>query len=221
MYGVEVTNIVLAPIGGLATLEATAMRPRDEAMIALAGPLANFVVGFVLGICILAGSAFHVVNTEEMFRRSAHDPSLALLVSYLALANLALAVFNLLPVFPLDGGLILRALLSRRMSYAAATHRAAIVGRSIGAGLTAVGFTMVVIGMPIYGGTVAFVAVMLYGGATYEDRAVQRNAVLRATTVGEVLRADIQTVAPNDSLSAGLASIIKGRVVPVVVGDQP
>ena len=221
VYGVEVTNIVLLPIGGLATLEATAMRPRDEAMIALAGPLANLGITVVLGLMLTLGSMFHLMDANELFRRSTQDPSLPSLIAYLALANLTLAVFNLLPAFPLDGGLILRALLGRRMSYAAATHRAAIVGRSMGAGSITVGITMVLIGMPIYGGTVVLVAVMLYAGATYEDRVVQQNAALRATTVGEVLRVNIQTVAPNDSLSVALSSVIKGRVVPVVVGDQP
>lgn len=220
-FGVEVTNIVLLPIGGLATLEATAMRPRDEAMIAVAGPLANLAVGAVLGIAALLVASLHLVDINELLLKSVHSPSLSLLLVYLGMANLALALFNLLPVFPLDGGLILRALLSRRMSYAAATHRAAIVGRSIGAGLIAIGVTMILIGMPIYGGTTVLVAVMLYGGATYEDRVVQQNAALRTTTVGDVLRTDIHTVAPNESLSSALAKVIKGRVVLVVVGEQP
>ncbi len=218
--GIRVRYIVLLPIGGLASLDSGAIRPRDEARIALVGPLANLALGLILSGVVLGAGLSTGLDVTSLAVKSLQRPSMLGLLTYLAASNLMLAIFNLLPAFPLDGGRALRAMLGTRMSYEEATHRAAIIGRSFGAGLGAMGFTLMMIGSLPYGVSLVVMALVLYGGATYEDRAVHRHTALQAWTVGQILQTAAQTVAPNEPLSVAMNSITRGRVVPVVVGEQ-
>ena len=217
--GIEVEYIILLPIGGLTSLDTSAVSPRNEARIALAGPLANLGLAAILGGFVGVAALQNQVRVTSLAVRALQHPSLLGLLTYLTMANLMLALFNLLPAFPLDGGRILRATLALRMPYEAATHRAAIAGRAFGAGLCAIGVTLAAIGMFTYGSVLIIVALALYGGATYEDRVVRRHTALNAWTVEHVLHAAAQTVGPNQPLSLALASLARGQVVPVVVGD--
>lgn len=112
-YGVQTQRIMLTPLGGVAQLESMPRDAKAEFWIALAGPLVSFA---------LAGIAWTL---------SASFPLLALL----AYINLALGVFNLLPVFPSDGGRILRAWLSSRMGFSSGTQLAVRIGQVLAVGL--------------------------------------------------------------------------------------
>ncbi len=109
--GVKVRSITLLPLGGMALTESLPRRPRDELLIALAGPAVNF---------LLAGFFF----TARASGALGGD-----FVDYILAANLMLGGFNLVPAFPLDGGRVLRAMLSGKMPFEAATARAVFVGR--------------------------------------------------------------------------------------------
>lgn len=214
---IDVQEIVLLPIGGLTNLDLFAIEPEDEIRIALAGPLANLGLGLLFGGILAAAAIANGQSVRTLAWQSLQQPSMLGLTTYLAIANLVLALFNLLPALPLDGGRALRAILSARMSLTDATHRAAIAGRSFGAGMAAVGFTILALGIVPYGLAMIMVAAALYGGATYEDRATRRHVLLDAWTVGQVFKPAIQTVSPNDPLDAVLDAVTKGLVVPVVV----
>jgi len=123
MFGVPTRQIILTPLGGMAQIEAGDMRPRDELLIALAGPAVSLGLGAVLLFTAgLLGSL-----------------SPAGFVGGLAWANLAIGLFNLVPAFPMDGGRVLRAGLAMRMEYFRATGIAAKVGRYAALGLAVVG----------------------------------------------------------------------------------
>ena len=110
-YGIGTRDITLLPIGGLARLNRMPTNPRHELWIALAGPAVNVAIAGVLGVWVsLFGGAF--------FGR-------------LMLINLALAAFNMLPAFPMDGGRVLRALLAQRMGRVPATDIAASIGKGL------------------------------------------------------------------------------------------
>jgi Zn-dependent protease len=128
-FGVRTSAITLFLFGGVATLETEPPTPRAEVLIALAGPAMS---------ALLAGFAFGALPLiERAATGDAAEPA-AMLIAYLALANGALAAFNLIPAFPMDGGRVLRAVLwQTRKSRAAATGAASI------AGLTIVGALMV------------------------------------------------------------------------------
>jgi Zn-dependent protease/CBS domain-containing protein len=218
--GVGVQYIVLLPIGGLASLDTASVKPRDEARIALVGPLMNLGLGVLFGAAVLGAALSNAEDVRALAFQSLQQPSLLGLLTYLSMANLMLAIFNLLPAFPLDGGRALRAFLSLRMPYEVATHHAAVAGRAFSIALAVIGVVQAAFGGPIGGLSLVVVATVLYGGATYEDRVTRRHAALHSWTVGQVVQAAVQTVSPSEPLSVALGSLAKGRVVPVVVGDQ-
>lgn len=156
--GIRVPRILLLPIGGMAEFERIPRRPADELFIAIAGPLVN-----VLIVALLLPFVTFPESWEE-------DPAwfgTNGFVLSLLIANAVMAVFNLLPVFPMDGGRVLRALLALRLPYLRATFLAATIAKVLAVGL---------IGLALWAGlwlaAVLFVFVIIVGEAEY--RTVRR-----------------------------------------------
>lgn len=120
-YGVHVPRILLMPIGGMAEFDRIPRRPASELLITLAGPAVNFVLAAILLPLVWK----ELWSPHPMVTRFS---GLDLTIN-LAVANLIMGVFNLLPVFPMDGGRILRALLATRLNYLRATWWASVVGK--------------------------------------------------------------------------------------------
>ena len=121
-YGIRTRDIVLLPIGGVARLESMPEQPSREIVVALAGPAVNVVIAGALFAWLAVSGTFEPLASLGLASGS--------LVERLMATNLGLAAFNLLPVFPLDGGRVLRALLATRLTYLAATQGAARVGQA-------------------------------------------------------------------------------------------
>ncbi len=119
-YGVQVPRILLMPIGGMAEFDRIPRRPSAELLITIAGPLVNFVL-----VAALLPLVWHDLWSEQAL--PLYGAKMTLI--QLAIGNLVMGTFNLLPVFPMDGGRILRALLARKMDYLVATRRAVIIGK--------------------------------------------------------------------------------------------
>ena len=127
-FGVATRDIVLLPIGGVARLERLPDRPRQELLVALAGPAVNLAVAALL------------VPLVALVRASAAPAGpLGDLLETLLAVNLALVAFNLIPAFPMDGGRVLRALLALRLSHVRATRIASFVGQGAALVLGAAG----------------------------------------------------------------------------------
>lgn len=120
-FGIRTLDITLLPIGGMARLERLPEKPYQELVVALAGPAVNFVIAAGLLPFVMLAALPTPETAGEMFRLGFAEQLLA--------ANLILAVFNLLPAFPMDGGRVLRSLLAMRMGHLRATEAAARVGR--------------------------------------------------------------------------------------------
>ena len=121
-YGIRTPEVTLWPIGGVASLERIPDNPREELVVAVAGPAVNVVIA---GLIILSlGMALDTAAMTEL-----ENPR-ASLMARLAAANIFLVVFNLIPAFPMDGGRVLRALLAMRMNHVEATRIAARIGQS-------------------------------------------------------------------------------------------
>jgi len=120
-YGVRTSRILLLPIGGMAELEQIPRKPSAELLITVAGPAVNFAIFGTLAVVfgLPQGLPFHP-EFEDSYR------GFGQLLLY---SNLIMGTFNLVPVFPMDGGRILRALLAIRMPYLTATYWAVMVGR--------------------------------------------------------------------------------------------
>jgi len=119
-YGVRVPRILLMPIGGMAQLEQIPRKPSAELLITIAGPAVNFALVGVL-----------LPTTLRVFFGESDVPeySGASLMAQLCIANLLMGSFNLLPVFPMDGGRIFRAMLATQTTYLKATYWASLVGK--------------------------------------------------------------------------------------------
>ncbi|QEH33684.1 Putative zinc metalloprotease Rip3 [Aquisphaera giovannonii] len=118
-FGIETLDITLYPIGGVARLERMPRAPGAEILIALAGPAVNFAIAGLL----IAFQSLSLGDGEPA-------ASLGLLCDNLLVLNLVLGLFNLLPAFPMDGGRVLRALLSSFVGRPRATSIAASIGRA-------------------------------------------------------------------------------------------
>lgn len=116
-YGFPIESITLWFLGGIAQLSEQPEDWKTELQIAIAGPIVSVALGAILWLALTLFST---------------SPDVVLfLLAYLALINVALAVFNMLPGFPMDGGRVLRALLARKRTFARATHLAAEVGKGV------------------------------------------------------------------------------------------
>jgi len=138
-FGVPTPYVTLLPIGGVAQLERIPEEPGQEFLIAIAGPLVNVVITILL---VFAGGATLQTNAAAGLDNM-HIP----LIDRLAAVNLFLALFNMIPAFPMDGGRVLRAAVWRaRKSRAAATGAASIVGLLLAAALVVTGVALAVTG---------------------------------------------------------------------------
>jgi Zn-dependent protease len=142
--GIPVHGIVMFILGGVSELEADSKRARDEFLIAVVGPATSFLLSAILfGITVVLGGG---------------DSPLEAIVLYLAIINLLLGIFNLLPVFPLDGGRVLRSVIwALTGSHTGATKVAAILGRTAGLGLIVLGVWQFVSGNPLGGVWLGFI----------------------------------------------------------------
>jgi Zn-dependent protease len=121
-FGIGTRDITLYPIGGVARLDRMSERPAEELLIALAGPAVNLAIVLLLSPFVMAAAGTGLLHG---------DGAVAVLARFtagLCLSNLVLLVFNLLPAFPMDGGRVLRALLSAGLGLLRATEIAAAVG---------------------------------------------------------------------------------------------
>jgi stage IV sporulation protein FB len=144
-YGIATPDITLYPIGGLARLARIPEKPAEEVVIAIAGPAVNVAIAAIL---LLFGAKL----TFDLNEFSGYGQAF---ISQLAVVNLYLVGFNLIPAFPMDGGRVLRALLALRIGRPRATQIAARIGQLLAVGFVGVGlyqgnFLLVIIGFVIF-----------------------------------------------------------------------
>jgi len=202
-YGIGTDDITLLPIGGVARLERMPTDPKQEIVIALAGPAVNVVLAGVLyaALWITQGPAIEMAPVNQHFFSRT-------LLERLLSWNVMLAVFNMIPAFPLDGGRVLRALLvMRNKSYARGTAQAAKVGR----------FLAVVLGVAGYFGvfgvrspTLILIALFIWLAAASEASAAHETWSLEGVPLERVMITDVRTLAPTDPLARAVELTLTG-----------
>lgn len=175
-FGFRTLEIVMFPIGGLSRMERP-LTPTAEIWVSAAGPLVNLILAGLIFAYMVAMHQAPLISIADM-----SDPSDKSLLALLLYGNLTLAIFNLLPAFPMDGGRLLRALLSYVRPPDEATRTAAWMGR------------MLAMGMGLYGlldkqFLLVFFALFIYLGAAQESVA----ALGRTLTHGIPARAAMIT----------------------------
>lgn len=202
-YGGRTRDILLLPIGGVSRMERMPERPAQELAVAIAGPMVSIAIGVVL----IALAGFPRAQSIE-------SPALEALLPRLAATNLFLALFNLLPAFPMDGGRALRALLTMRMGRISATRIAARFGHII-AGL------FVLVGLISANPILLLIGIFIYFGATAEAADTELRQAAQTMTVSDVMRSNVRTIRSSAPLSDGIELMLRAgqHAIPVIGPD--
>jgi Zn-dependent protease/CBS domain-containing protein len=227
--GIPVENITLFLFGGVANIQREPPSPRAEFLITIVGPIASFLLGILF---LLLGSLLGGVTTmgDPEAIMAQLDPFSTVLL-WLGSINLILAVFNLIPGFPLDGGRVLRsALWAATGNLRTATRWASWVGQMVAA-LFIVGGVAMVFGaqIPFFGTGVIggiwliFIGWFLNNAALQSYRHVVVQDLLAGVSVAQLARPDVLTIAPNTTVQSLVRERILGsdeRAFPVVEADR-
>ncbi|MDO8737179.1 MAG: site-2 protease family protein [Thermoleophilia bacterium] len=214
-YGAEVDSITLLPIGGVSMLKNMPEDPKKELWVSLVGPLSNLVIGALLGIALILVPGKVSAETAEQFVDVISGITLQGFVTYMLIINVLLAVFNLIPAFPLDGGRVLRSILAQYMPYMKATRVAVTTGQVFAFILGIAGFLL---GAWIW----LIIAVFIYFGAEQEGRGTEVKTVLSKLTAGQAVEANAKALSPGQPLSEVVAIVLHSfqEDFPVIEGDS-
>jgi len=200
--GVPAKAIILLPIGGVTVfdesqqpVEPGVLTWKRDIRIALAGPVVNLLVAFAAGGILLA-VAPEIQLWAKPYVNSANLPR------SLVWANLWLALFNLLPAYPMDGGRVLRALFSRRMDPVRATRRAVTIGQAF-----ATLFMLVGIIWPTFV-WLTMIGFFLFVAAQLEERSAVFQSVLETVRLEDIMLTDFATLSPADTLEDALEKAV-------------
>lgn len=196
-FGIKTKDITLFPMGGMARMEKMPESPKEEFLVAIAGPLVNVVI---------AGGLFlymHLSPTLYTMGFPAGTMTADKFIPALFAVNVIMAVFNLIPAFPMDGGRIFRAILSLKLDRARATQIAANLGQFIA-------ILFVLLGL-FYNIWLVFIGIFIYLGAGAEasQEYVQRD--LSRYNVGNLVMSKYTLLSANDALSAALRALLDSQ----------
>ena len=192
-FGIGTSDITLLPIGGVARLIRMPEEPRQEFLVALAGPAVNVALAALLGA---------VAVVTDIPLRSGIDILGGHPLRNLFWVNVGLALFNMVPAFPMDGGRVLRSLLAMRLGHPRATRIAATVGQFLAVALGGLGL----MGNPV----LVLIAVFVWMGAKGEAAAISTEAGRSEVPVRIVMITDFQRLDPNASLGVAAHTALRG-----------
>ncbi len=203
--GIRTPDVILLPIGGVSRLERIPEQTSQEFLIAIAGPMVNVVIALVL---VFVGGAN--LSADHLAALESANVSM---IDRLAFVNLFLALFNLLPAFPMDGGRVLRALLATRLGYVRATELAAMIGQGVAFALGFLGL----FGNPL----LIFIAIFVYLAASAEAHLVAIRAMSRGIPVTAAMMTQFATLTPDEHVDATVETLLRTSQgeFPVVDGD--
>jgi len=202
-YGYEIDSITLWLLGGIASFAEFPEDWKHEFWIAVAGP----IVSVAVGLACYAVFSFAPVGSDAVL----------FVFGYLALLNIVLAVFNMLPAFPMDGGRVLRALMARNQPHAKATQRAAAVGKVFA-------FMMAIVGLFAFNVILILLAFFIYIAASGEAQQTTLKAAFEDVTVDDVMtpRERLHTVTEETTVAELMDRMFRERHTgyPVLRGED-
>ncbi len=198
--GIEVRRITLWLLGGVSELGSTSHSATEELAVAVAGPATSFALGLIFAAVALLSSS---VDGFGLLTAS---------LGWLAVINIVLAVFNLLPAFPLDGGRVLRA--AMWLWYddeAVATRKAGGVSAAVAYGLIASGLLLLLAGAGLSGLWFAVLGWFVLGAARAESQQIRLNESLEGLTAGQLMSSDPVTVPPELTIAELVDRFVLGH----------
>lgn len=217
-YGIQTRDITLLPIGGVARLERMPEDPRQELVVAAAGPAVNVALAILClaGIWIFAGiggwnetlnqglGELSFLTDEDIELNSLSDVPVigANFLAKMLVVNVILVLFNMLPAFPMDGGRVLRALLAMRMDYVQATQIAATIGQGMALFFGFIGL--------FYNPFLVFIAFFVWMGAAAEASMAGIRSALGGIPIRRAMITEFRTVSPDDQLGDVISHILAG-----------
>lgn len=207
IYGIPTRDITLFAFGGVSRMENTGVTPGQQAQIAAAGPLASFAIAAI----------------SALVAHLAPWPTLAQIAGYLAVMNLALGIFNLLPSYPLDGGRIVHALVWKlRGSRTKATQFISVFSTVVGIMLMGFAVLLFFTGAVVSGIWTALIAWFVMRSAKSEWTAELLTGPLGHTHCADIMDAVTETLDPDTSCSQAMQAMLKARrrVAPVIRDER-
>ena len=205
-HGIKIHSITLLILGGVSSIEDDLPDPRHELPMALAGPLTSLGLGllfWILAYGVYAAALSPAVAGASLF-----------VLGYLALLNIMLFLFNLIPAFPMDGGRVLRAFLATRMPLARATKLAADIGKGFAVLMGIAGVLLV------FNPILIIIAFFIYIGADQESMMVRYNVLLKDLRVTDVMTRDVLTVPPATTVPELIRMMYATKHLAFPVVDQ-
>jgi len=213
-FGINVKEITLLPIGGVASMTKMPEKPYQEFFISIAGPMTNialFVI-FYFPLKWLVGSEAFFGSFKSLFVYGEPVARYAFICRIFWM-NLFLAVFNLLPAFPMDGGRILRSLLAGKLGFKRATKIAVNFGHAFALLFAYIGL--------MHGGIILIaIAVFIYMAASSEEMQVDLRTTLKRFKVKDILSSEFLTLHPEATLSKVLELIFHSKQEDFPVMDE-
>jgi Zn-dependent protease len=211
-FGVQTHDITMTPIGGIARLERMPEGKGQEFWVAIAGPMVNFViVGLIwCGFLLFEGIRLPLFS-PSLWAVENQPPSYFIIM---LLANGYLGVFNLIPAFPMDGGRMLRSLLSLKMSREKATQIASITGQVLASGLFLIGLYRA---QP----TLALIGLFIFFAARQENKMLQRQSKLEHSDATDLMSQLQQDLFLGQPLQDAQEKIQKVKNAAFIVWSRP
>lgn len=195
-FQIHTKDITIYPIGGVARMEKMPEKPVQELIVALAGPAVNFLIVVILIIFL------RLTKLPTDLSIITHVTPDNFLLS-LAIVNGWLAVFNLIPAFPMDGGRVLRALLSLRLNRVKATKMAASVGQLIAILFVFFGF----FNNPF----LIFIGLFVFLGAMAEAEMVKNESILKGRIVEDLVMKEVPALHTTDTINKAVETLLNGQ----------
>ncbi|MFN6944603.1 MAG: site-2 protease family protein [Cytophagaceae bacterium] len=205
-YGIGTKKITLLPIGGVASLEKMPEDPKQELIIAAAGPAVNVVIAFLLSFIINFDQA--PTEPEGLTITSGQH-----FLFYLFSVNVVLVIFNVIPAFPMDGGRILRALLAMKLDRVKATNIASKIGQA-----AAIGFIILGVFGPNF--ILIFIGLFVFYAAYAENIHVQHYDLLKGYIVRDAMITNFIKLHPSDTVKDSVDKLLAGSDQDFIVEEN-
>jgi stage IV sporulation protein FB len=189
-FGIQTPDVTLLPIGGVSRLQRMPEKPIQEIIVALAGPAVNVIIAVLIVLLTGVGDVF----TPDM------RPGIGLW-SQLATVNIFLALFNLLPAFPMDGGRVLRALIAIKVPYARATRIAARIGQGFAFLFGFLGL----LGNPM----LIFIALFIYIAAAQEAAVADMKELSSSLSVADAMTTQFTVLNADASIGDAVQALLR------------